>query len=120
MMELQGTVGYEVPLQPGTRLSLLPHMSAGIFFSAGTLGADGAERAQLGGLFGATVSLGLTVPFYRAIGSFSPFVGLDAQCVLPLLSETPESAFLDSKLPQLHGVGVELGFLMSEPRSAKP
>lgn len=120
ILELQGGVGYELPLRRTAGLALLPHVSGGVLFSSGPLGGEDRERGQLETFLGATVNLDLTMPFYRLIGDFSPFVTLGAQYVLPLLSETPKSAFLDSKLPRLHGIGVALGFLMSGPRAAAP
>lgn len=119
ILELQGGIGYELPLWPAAGLALLPHASSGVLFASGTLGSEEPERGQLETFLGATANLGLTLEFYRLIGDFSPFVALGAEYVLPLLSERRKSEFLDSELPRLHGIAVQLGFFARGPRSAE-
>lgn len=120
IVELQGGVGYELPLTPAASLALLPRMRGGVLLTTGTLGGQDRERGQLESLLGATLSLDLTLAFYGVIGNVSPFVTLGAQYVLPLRTDSQKSEFLDSELPRLHGAGLELGFLISGPRSAQP
>lgn len=115
ILELQGGVGYELPFWPVVGLALLPRLNGGLLFSSGTLGRKDRERGQLQTFLGATAHFDLTVPFYRVVGDFSPFVTLGAEYVLPLLSDAQRSGFVDSELPELHAVGVEIGFFMRGP-----
>lgn len=117
ILELKGGVDYELPLQPAVGLALLPQARGGVLWSSGRLGADDDERGRLETLVSATLSLDLTIALYRVIGDFSPFLTVGGEYVLPPLSPTRKSAFLDSELPRLHGASLALGFLMRGPRA---
>ncbi|MFZ5893068.1 MAG: hypothetical protein ACOY0T_18555 [Myxococcota bacterium] len=109
--EAKGGIGYEVPLIPAIGLGATPFAALGGMWIRGTLGPDdSSERyAKLDGLLGATGNVGVQLEFYRLFGDFSPLALAQFQYVLPLLSGSSRSEFVDDRYPDLHALGVHLG-----------
>lgn len=111
--ELKGGIGYETPLIPAIGLGVRPFATLGGMFMRGTLGPDHSDETQryakLEGLLAVTGNAGIEFEFYRLFGDFSPLLSAEFQYVLPLLSVTPKSAFIDDRYPDLHALGVRFG-----------
>jgi hypothetical protein len=116
-IDAQAALSRTLAVWPTPGIALVPRVGVGMLIG-NNLGSEAAERAHLGFLFGATAHLAVAVEFYRRLATVSPFVALDSEYVLPLLVDPSSAEFLDSKLPRLHGISLQIGFFNRGSASA--
>jgi hypothetical protein len=107
--ELRSGLGYEFAVLPAVGIAVTPYIEPGILYVPGGIGADEGSTGRLSSLLAGTVSTGIGLEFYRWLGSWSPTIALEAEFVMPWLYEPSAKAFLDDRIPQLHGLFLSLG-----------